>query len=99
MNKLTTKEFIKRAKEVHGDNYEYFKTEYINARTKVCIICPEHGEFWQRPADHLNGCGCFKCRKSKEHSAHATKHPKVNKLLFVPEYLFKPPTFIHSVPV
>ena len=68
MDRLTTKEFIKRAKEVHGDKYEYFKTEYINARTKVCIICSEHGEFWQRPADHLNGCGCFKCRKSKEHS-------------------------------
>ena len=32
----------------------YRKVNYINSQTKVCIICPEHGEFWQRPNDHLN---------------------------------------------
>jgi len=56
-----TKSFIKRAREVHGDKYDYSKVEYINAHTKVCIICSEHGEFWQRPNDHLNGCGCPNC--------------------------------------
>ena len=40
--KLTTEEFIKRAKEVHGDKYDYSKVEYINSKTKVCIICPKH---------------------------------------------------------
>ena len=44
-----------------GDKYDYSKVEYINAKTKVCIICPEHGEFWQTPNDHLNHHGCKKC--------------------------------------
>lgn len=56
--------FIQRAKEVHGDKYDYSKTEYINKRTKVCIICPIHGEFWQRPHNHIHGKqGCPECGK------------------------------------
>ena len=58
---LTTEGFIKRAKEVHGDKYDYSKVEYKNCVTKVCIICPKHGEFWQRPYYHLNKQGCPKC--------------------------------------
>jgi len=58
---LTKEEFIKKAKEIHGDKYDYSKVNYVNAHTKVCIICGEHGEFWQYPADHTNGHGCPKC--------------------------------------
>jgi len=57
----STKNFIKKAKEVHGDKYDYSKVEYVNRFTKVCIICPEHGEFWQTPSNHLSGHGCDKC--------------------------------------
>ena len=57
--------FIKKAKEIHGDKYDYSKVEYKNSNTKVCIICPEHGEFWQLPYHHLHGCGCSKCRSKK----------------------------------
>lgn len=56
--------FIEQAKKVHGDKYDYSKVEYINEKTKVCIICPEHGEFWQKPEVHLMGCGCQKCCKT-----------------------------------
>ena len=59
--KLSTEEFIKRAKEVHGNNYDYSKVEYVNNNTKVCIICPDHGEFWQIPINHLQGKGCRIC--------------------------------------
>lgn len=59
----TTEQFIKKAKKVHGDKYDYSKVEYINNNTKVCIICPEHGEFWQEPHNHLQGKGCSKCTK------------------------------------
>ena len=59
--KVTTEEFIARAKEVHGDKYDYSKVEYKGMNVDVCIICPEHGEFWQRPTNHLNGKGCKKC--------------------------------------
>lgn len=47
--------FISKAILVHGNKYDYSKVEYINNHTKVCIICPEHGEFWQTPNNHLNG--------------------------------------------
>jgi predicted nucleic-acid-binding Zn-ribbon protein len=64
MKKLTTDEFIERAKRVHGNKYDYSKVEYINNHTKVCIICPIHGEFWQNPNSHLIGFGCKKCTKN-----------------------------------
>ena len=59
--KLTTEEFIKKAREVHGDKYDYSKVEYKSSRDKVCIICPTHGEFYQISNDHLRGCGCSRC--------------------------------------
>jgi hypothetical protein len=69
MKKLTTEEFIKRAREVHGDKYDYSKVEYVNAHTKVCIVCSEHGEFWQVPYAHIDQRqGCPKCVKRYEKS-------------------------------
>lgn len=62
--KLTKEEFIEKAKTIHGDYYDYSKVEYINYDTKVCIICPKHGEFWQTPDSHLQGRGCRLCNKS-----------------------------------
>lgn len=53
--------FIEKAKQVHGDKYDYSKVEYVNSHTKVCIICPIHGEFWQIPSKHLRGEGCAYC--------------------------------------
>lgn len=63
--KLTTEEFIKKAKQIHGDKYDYSKVKYKNYTTPVCIICPKHGEFWQKPTGHLRGTGCPNCKKSK----------------------------------
>lgn len=60
---LTTEEFIKKAKAVHGDKYDYSLVEYERSYKKVKIICPEHGVFEQTPAGHLSGQGCKKCRK------------------------------------
>ncbi|MDE5889115.1 MAG: hypothetical protein K2H20_03750, partial [Bacilli bacterium] len=58
-------EFIEKARKVHGDKYDYTKVVYTNNHTKVCIICPEHGEFWQEPNYHLCGQGCPECGKLK----------------------------------
>lgn len=63
----TTEQFIAEAKAVHGDKYDYSKVEYVNNNTKVCIICPTHGEFWQIPKSHLNGNGCKKCHQCSKH--------------------------------
>ena len=59
---LSQEEFVSKADKVHFNKYNYFKVKYTNNSTKVCIICPEHGEFWQTPANHLYGQGCPKCR-------------------------------------
>lgn len=59
--KLTTEEFIARSKTVHGDKYDYSNVNYINNRSKVCITCSDHGEFWQRPDNHMRGETCLKC--------------------------------------
>ena len=56
-----TKNFIEKARLVHGDKYDYSKVKYINNHTKICIICSEHGEFWTQPCVHLNGSICKKC--------------------------------------
>ena len=54
--------FIKRSNEIHGGKYDYSKVTYKNNSDKVCIICPEHGEFWQTPIAHIfNKQGCPKC--------------------------------------
>lgn len=58
----TTNEFIEAARSVHGDFYDYSKVEYKNGHSKVCIICPEHGEFTQKANDHIHGKkGCLFC--------------------------------------
>lgn len=63
--KYTTEIFIKKTTEKHYNVYIYDKVNYINSQTKICIICPEHGEFYIRPADHLRGYGCPKCSNTK----------------------------------
>ena len=59
--KKDTEQFIAEARLVHGDKYDYSKTEYVDWKTKICIICPVHGEFWQIANSHLQGFGCKKC--------------------------------------
>lgn len=60
----STKEgFIRKAISVHGEGrYVYTKVDYINNKTPVTIICKTHGEFKQRPDNHLHGAGCPECR-------------------------------------
>ena len=58
---LTKDEFIKKANEVHKNLYNYSKVKYLNYKTKVEIICKEHGSFFQTPNNHLDGKGCKEC--------------------------------------
>lgn len=59
--KSNTEQFVEKAKNVHGNKYCYDMIDYINAKTKVKIICPEHGTFTQEADSHLRGCGCKFC--------------------------------------
>ena len=58
-------EFVKKAKAVHEDKYDYSLVDYKNSRTKVKIICPIHGVFEQAPNNHLLGAGCPDCSGRK----------------------------------
>jgi len=61
MNSIKTQEFIKKSISKWGDKYDYSLVDYKNNKTKVKIICPEHGVFEQRPDNHLTGANCKKC--------------------------------------
>ena len=57
-----TEFFITKARDSHGDRYDYSKVEYSNMKTAVTIICPTHGEFSQNPHTHtVIKSGCPKC--------------------------------------
>lgn len=64
MDKLET--FIEKSRKRHGDKYDYSKVQYVDSLTKVCIVCPEHGEFWQTPQGHVRGYECPECAKKRQ---------------------------------
>lgn len=71
-----TKIFIEKAKNIHGNKYDYSYVEYISYKEKVKIICPIHGEFLQAPNNHIHKtkpqgcrlCGIEKLRQDKKMS-------------------------------
>jgi hypothetical protein len=83
----TTEEFIMEATAIHGERYDYSETIYISARTKVKIRCRNHGEFYQRPFDHLNGCGCRKCNRSKGENS-IEQYLIEHNIRYIPQYYF-----------
>lgn len=60
-----TEDFVEKAKKVHGNEYGYNKCVYLKAISKVIITCKKHGDFKQRPNDHLSGQGCPTCGRIK----------------------------------
>ncbi|MBR6515281.1 MAG: hypothetical protein IKT40_00350, partial [Bacilli bacterium] len=64
LKRLTLEEFINRSKLIHGDKYDYSKSEYSGYDNKLIIICPIHGEFEQIAGSHMNGQGCPLCQES-----------------------------------
>jgi len=61
--KYSNEEYIKKAKEIHGNKYDYSKVDYKNNKCKIIIICPKHGEFLQCASSHLEKKGCIDCLK------------------------------------
>ena len=60
-----TADFIARAVEIHGDQYDYSLSVYGNTGAdKVVIQCTRHDlplRFEQSPNSHLSGQGCHAC--------------------------------------
>ena len=63
--KFTHNEFVKKVNIVHNNFYDYSKTIYVNSSSKVEIICPLHGSFWQTANSHLQGFECKICAYKK----------------------------------
>lgn len=57
--------FIEQSRKVHGDKYDYSKSIYVKAHSKLIVICPEHGEFTIDPHHHKLGIGCYHCGRNK----------------------------------
>jgi len=76
--KSNTQEFAEKAKIVHGDKYDYSLVDYKSSASDVIIICKKHGEFNQRPANHLNGANCIYCGREE-----STKHKLRTKEEFI----------------
>ena len=69
--KMSTESFVERANIIHENKYDYSKVNYVNADTKIKILCKDHGEFEQIPDFHLNRkCGCPKCANNLTHQIH-----------------------------
>jgi len=66
---ISTADFIRHAKEVHGEKYGYEKSEYVNGSTPTCITCEMHGDFYSSPSNHIHGkTGCPDCSGKKKHT-------------------------------
>jgi very-short-patch-repair endonuclease len=61
---MSTQEFIKKAKKIHGNKYNYSLVKYKNTKTKIKINCKKHNSFEQLPNLHLT-YGCIKCKYEK----------------------------------
>lgn len=64
----TNESFIKKARAIHGDYYDYSLVDIKNTKTQVRIVCPKHGEFLQTPSDHFRS-GCVNCGHEKSAAA------------------------------
>lgn len=76
--RLTTEDFIAKAKLIHGDKYDYSLVNYINSHTKINIICKNHGIFKQSPTKHLSGHGCNFCGVIKQKETCIEKYGTSN---------------------
>ncbi len=63
--RMTTEDFIRKSRKVHGDIYDYSKSEFISSHTKTSVICSDHGVFHVSPNSHQRGTGCSTCAKIK----------------------------------
>ena len=84
---MNTDDFINKSNIIHGYKYDYSLSNYVNAKTKLKIICPEHGEFMQTPNSHISGKGCPVCKESKG-EIHIRKILNKLNIEFKPQHRF-----------
>lgn len=95
--KLTTEQFIERARAVHGDTYTYL-SEYTGSRDLISITCPTHGVFNVRAYSHLEGSRCHKCdveQRAKSNTLTNEQFLLKAKQKHGDKYTY-PATYVHS---
>ena len=93
--RMTTVDFIMKAKEVHGDRFDYSLTDYVSSHEKVKIVCSVHGAFEQKAYRHLQGNGCQKCKSIQHPRGYSYELFKENRelartmgIFYIVEYAF-----------
>lgn len=101
MNRSTKENFIKKAKKVHGDKYDYSQVDCVDSQTKVAIICHEkdaigneHGIFFQKPNSHLQGHGCPQCSGHKKTTEQWIGEAK--RMFPLGKYTFEKTKYTHA---
>lgn len=94
-----TESFIIRAKEVHGDTYDYSLVVYEKRDNKVKIICPHHGVFLQATREHIDGNGCQKCGRKRITESKIKSFDEMVKeanLLYDGKYTYDESTYVST---
>lgn len=81
--RLTSQQFIDKAKFIHGERYDYSLTEYVTAKQKLKIICSIHDIQEMLPHHHIKGYGCSKCGKeqiNKSNGRQLTQQQFIDKV-------------------
>lgn len=97
--RMTTENFIAKARKIHGDLYLYNKVNYINNHTNIIITCPVHGDFSQQPQHHLRGSGCRKCydiRNAAMRLRNTEQFVKLAKGVHGDKYIYDKVVYISS---
>ena len=69
MERKRLEKLIGKAKKIHGDKYNYSKSDAPTCKDKAIFICPIHGEFEQTWDNHINGrSGCPRCAKCHKYT-------------------------------
>lgn len=101
MKKLTTQEFIEKAKKIHGDKYDYSEVDYTGAGNNIIVICKDHGKFNIKPYNHLSGQGCPKCgieKRSKSRTIEISKDDFLKQAIekFGEQYTYEKTNYINK---
>lgn len=86
IKRLSLEDHVRKFRQVHGDRYTYPEQSFKNSRSKIQIICDDHGPFYQHIHAHIRGTGCRSCRwptklvEKKDGSRRAESVRKANKL-------------------
>lgn len=67
---ITQDQFIAKARQVHGDRYDYSKVQFRNTKTKIIVVCKRHGIFDVTPDNHMRGKGCPSCGRERQKDSH-----------------------------